>query len=305
MMAWAWRSVNSNWRDQTVAGFARRGRGADQLDDRVQIFERLLEAEQDVLALARLAQQVIGAAAYNVDAMIDEAPQYISESEFARLPVDDGQHDHAEVDLELGVLVEIVENDLGLFAALQLEDDAHAVAIAFVADFGDALDLLLVDQAGGGLDETRLVHLVGDFGDDDGFAVLADLFGGGFGAQLQRAAALGEVVENALAAEDESAGWEIGALHQVHDLAEMRVGLLNQKNGGVEDLVDIVRRDVGRHADCDPGRAVDQQVGDARGQDFGLNAPFVEIGPEIDSFLVQIFEQRSIDAGESRASVYR
>ncbi len=98
-----------------------------------------------------------------------------SQAQLARLPVDDGQHDDAEVDLELGVLVEIVEDDFGLLAALQLEDDAHAVAIAFVANFRDAFDLLFVHQAGGGLDQPRFVHLIRDLGDDDGFAVLAEL----------------------------------------------------------------------------------------------------------------------------------
>ena len=72
--------------------------------------------------------------------------------------------------------------------------------------------LLLVHQTGGGFDQPRLVHLVGNFGDDDGFAVLADLLRRGLGAQLQRAAALGEVVQDALAAENESAGREIRAL---------------------------------------------------------------------------------------------
>ena len=56
--------------------------------------------------------------------------------------------------LQLRVLVEVVENDFGLFAALQFEDDAHAVAIALVANFGDAFDLLVVDERGDVLDET-------------------------------------------------------------------------------------------------------------------------------------------------------
>ena len=176
MMACACRSVNSNVPDQAVARFPRRLGSADQLDHRVQIFERFLEAEQDMLALARLAQQVIGAAANHIDAMIDEALQHVDQAQLARLPVDDGQHDHAEVDLQLGVLVEIVEDHFGLLAALQLEDDAHAVAIALVANFGNAFDLLLVHQAGRGFDQPRLVHLVGNFGDDDGLAVLAESF---------------------------------------------------------------------------------------------------------------------------------
>ena len=79
-----------------------------------------------------------------------------------------------KVDLQLGVLVEIVENHFGLLAALQLEHDAHAVAIALVANFRNPFDLLLVHQTGGGFDQPRLVHLIGNFGDDDGFAILAE-----------------------------------------------------------------------------------------------------------------------------------
>src|SRR5580698_2490155 len=190
--------------DQTIAGFARGFGCADQLDDGVQIFQGFLKAQQNVLALARFAQQVIGAPPDHVDTVIDKALQDIGQAQLARLPVDDGQHDDAEVDLELGVLVEIVQDDFGLLAALQLEHDAHAVAIAFVANFRDALDLFVVYQAGGRLNEPRLVDLVWDLGDYDRFAIFSGLLGGGFSAQLQCAAPLGEVFENALAAENES-----------------------------------------------------------------------------------------------------
>jgi hypothetical protein len=49
--------------------------------------------------------------------------------------------------LQLGVLIKVIEHHLGLFPALQFEDDAHAVAVALVAYIADAFDLLLVDQA--------------------------------------------------------------------------------------------------------------------------------------------------------------
>ena len=120
-------------RDQRLAGFARRLGGANQPDHFVQVVERLLEAEQDVLALARLAQFVLGAAADHIDAVVDEELDHVHQAQLARLAVDDGEHDDAEADLQLGVLVEVVEHHLGLLAALQLEDDAHAVAVALVA----------------------------------------------------------------------------------------------------------------------------------------------------------------------------
>ena len=55
----------------------------------------------------------------------------------------------------------------GDLAALELDHDAHAVAVGLVAQVGDALDLLLAHQLGDALDQPRLVDLVGDLGDDD------------------------------------------------------------------------------------------------------------------------------------------
>ena len=54
--------------------------------------------------------------------------------------VDHGQEDHAERFLHRGVLEELVEHDLRFGAALQFDHDAHAVAVAFVADVADAVD---------------------------------------------------------------------------------------------------------------------------------------------------------------------
>ena len=44
-----------------------------------------------MLAFAGFAQQVVGAAANHVDAMLDEALDDIDHAQFARLPIDDRQ----------------------------------------------------------------------------------------------------------------------------------------------------------------------------------------------------------------------
>src|SRR4029077_10425228 len=83
----------------------------------------------------------------------------------------------AETVLELRVLVEVVEYDLRRLAALDVDDDAHAFAVGLVAHVADAVDALLAHELGDLLDHTRLVDLVRDLGDDDGFALalFADL----------------------------------------------------------------------------------------------------------------------------------
>jgi len=131
--------------DQRFARVLRVLGGANEADHLIEVIERFWKPSKMLLALARPAQLVLGATAYDLDAVLDEVLEAIHQAELARLAVDNGEHDHAEADLKLRVLIEIVEDDVGLLAALELVDDAHAVAIALVANFADALELLLVD----------------------------------------------------------------------------------------------------------------------------------------------------------------
>ena len=82
-------------------------------------------------------------------------------------------------------LKRFVQDDLRLFVALDFDHDAHAVAVAFVADVGDAFDFLVLDQLGDVLDQPRFIHLIGKLGDDDVLAVLAALLDGCLGANLE------------------------------------------------------------------------------------------------------------------------
>ena len=66
----------------------------------------------------------------------------------AEPPVDQGDDVDAEHALQLGVLVEVVEDDLRDLAAAQLHHHAHAVLVGLVPQLGDPLDALFLDQLG-------------------------------------------------------------------------------------------------------------------------------------------------------------
>ena len=88
--------------------------------------------------------------------MLDEQSQQVHQPQLARLAGDDREQDHAERFLHLRVLVEVVEDELSFFAALDFDHDAHAVAIGFVAHVGDAFDFLRLHQFRDALDQARL-----------------------------------------------------------------------------------------------------------------------------------------------------
>ena len=256
------------------------------------MIERLEIAFEDVLAVFRLLQQVGGAAADDVDAVLDEVLDGLDQAHFAGLSVDHREQDHREAFLHLRVLEELVENDLRFGAALEFDDDAHAVAIAFVAHVGDVFDVFVVDQLRDALDQDGLVYLIGNFGDDDGLAIFVEVLDRGFGAHHEASAAGAVGLENSRAAVDDAGGREIGALHEFQNLGELRVGIVDQRDGGVDDFGQIVRRNFRRHADGDSVGAVDQKIRNARGKNVGLDFAAVVVGMEVDGLFVEIFEQR-------------
>ena len=70
---------------------------------------------------------------------------------------------HAERRLQRRETIELVEHDVGHRVALELDHDAVAVAVALVAQVGNAVDVLVAHQFGDALDHRRLVHLIGNF----------------------------------------------------------------------------------------------------------------------------------------------
>jgi hypothetical protein len=187
-------------------------RAPDQRDDLVERVERLEQTAQDVDALLGLAQPVCRAPLDDLDLVLDPVPDERVDRQRARHPVDQGEHVRAEVRLQLGVLVEVVEHDLGDGVALEHDDEAlTGAARGLVADVGDAGQAPVLDVLGDLLREAVGVDLVGQLGDDQALPAL-DLLDLHDRAHDDRAAARAVGVLDAAGAHDERAGGEVGAL---------------------------------------------------------------------------------------------
>ena len=85
--------------------------------------------------------------------------------------------------------------------------------------------------------------------------------------------------------------------------ATRHVGPVDQRDRGVDDLAEIMRRNIGRHADGDAAGAIDEQVRKARRQDGRLLLLAVVVRLEIDRAFVDVLEQRQRGLGEPRLGV--
>src|SRR6202035_2994145 len=165
--------------------------------------------------------QESGAAADDFDAAIDEMFDGRDQPHFARLSVDHREQDHGKTFLHRGVLVELVENDLRFSAAFEFDDNAHAVAITFVAHIRNVFDLFIVHQLGDTFDEDGLVYLIRNLGDDNRLAVLGDVFDGGFGAHHETSAAGAVGFEYTGTSVNDAGCGEVGALNEFQDFRKL------------------------------------------------------------------------------------
>ena len=196
--------------------------------------------------------------------------------------------DHRNGILELRVGEQLVEDDLRVRIAANIHDNLHTLARGMVLDIRDAVDALVFDQICHGLDQTRLVDHVRNLGDDNLALSVRHVNNFGLCANLDLAAAGCISRTDAAAAHDNAAGREVRALDELADLVHLRLGMVDDIAGAVDDLREVVRRDVGRHADRDAGRAVHQQVGEAGRQYDRLLALLIEVRLEIDRVFLDI-----------------
>jgi hypothetical protein len=96
---------------------------------------------------------------------------------------------------------------------------------------------------------------------------------------------------------DGAARREVRAGDHRHQLGERDVRVAHDRDAPVDDLFEVVRRDVGGHTDRDARAAVDQQVGDARRQDERLLERVVVVRPVLDGLLLDVGEELVRDFG--------
>ncbi len=119
---------------QLRVGLGRVLRLPDDLDDLVDVVDRDLEAVEDVLPSLRRVEIELGPPDDDLVPVVDEVLEQLLQVHDLGGAVGERQHDHAEGGLHLGVLVELVQHDVGNGVALQLDDDPHALLVGLVID---------------------------------------------------------------------------------------------------------------------------------------------------------------------------
>ncbi len=152
--------------------------------------------------------------------------------------------------------------DIDPVGARHDDEAGREFVVGLVAEVLDHGQFLGVELRGDLLHDPAARDLIGQRRDDDIAAL--DLVTGA----LFHAASTGQVELQQIRrrGDDLAGGRKIGSRNEADQILHRRLGMFEQMPAGARHLAQIVRQDVGRHADRDPGGAVEQQIRQARGQ---------------------------------------
>ena len=145
-----------------------------------------------------------------------------------------------------------------------------------------------------------LVDLVGQLVDHDvAGAGLFRVLEVGARAHHHLAAAGAVAFLDAIDAVDDAGGGKSRRRDDFHQFVDRCLGVAQQVQAGVHHLVEVVRRNVGRHAHGDAGRAIDEQVRQPRRAAPAAPSRAVVVGAEIDRLLVDVGQHLVRDLGQA------
>jgi len=288
---------------QPGAGLGRIGRGLDQLHHLVDVANRDQQSLEHVRARLGLLQEVARAPEDHFLSMPEVRDQDLLQREGARPAAVDGQHDDAEGVLQARVLVELIDDDVGVLAPFQVEDDPHPLLVTLVPDVGDAGDPALLHLDGDLFEQGGLVDLVGDLGDDDRLAPARMRLHRVAAAYRDLTPARGVRSLDAGAAADDPARREVRSRNVLHELEDREVRVAGEPDERLAHLAQVVRGNGRGHAHGDSGGAVHHQIRNPARQHRRLVHGVVEVALEVDRIQVDVGHHLGGGRGHARFGV--
>ena len=102
----------------------------------------------------------------------------------------------------------------------------------------------------------------------------------------------------AAGAEDERTSWKVGGRDNFNQLINSYRWIIDIGQARLDHFTQIVRRDVGRHADSDAASAIDQKVRETGRENLRFFTTAIIIRLKINRVLIKIIQKRVCDLVE-------
>ena len=175
-----------------------------------------------------------------------------------RLATVDNEHINRAGILKLCILVKLIENDLSICIASILDNNSHTASAGLITQCCDSLNLLFLNKISHTLYKHRLVNHIGYLGEDDPSVLILN----NSSCSYINLASSGLVCFSDTArAVNYGSGGKVGTLDKHHKVADRAFGIVNSVNDTVNNLGEIMGRNVSCHTNRNTNRAIDKQIG--------------------------------------------
>ena len=211
-----------------------------------------------------LTQQELSTAADHLDAVVQELLHHLLHRQELRAAIDQREQADADRRLQRAVLVDLVQDQVRVGAAFEFDDQPDGFAVAggrFVADPRNAHDAFVLHQPANVLGKLVPRDLERHFADDDVRRFPFAFFNDVCACPQGHPRPLAQVTpDDPVATHDDAAGGEVRAGDDLDEVLKGEFRFVHQPDEAVANFAEVVRRDVGRHADRDAVGAVHQKV---------------------------------------------
>ena len=255
------------------------------MNDLVNVVKRDLVALKDVGARLCLFEIELGAANDDLLLVSNVVIENLRQGKNLGLVVNKGEHIDSKGILQLGVFVELVEKNLRVCVAAVFHNNAHTVSARFVAQLGNAVDLLFLYAVCNGFAKHTLVNAVRNFGKDDASVILFNRR-----ASADHDVSLTRFVcqANAVNTVNGGIGGKIGTLDVFHQVINRAFGIVHTVDSGINDLTEIVRGNIGCHTNGNTHRTVYQKIRETGRQNRRLLQAVIKVGHHRNNVLIEV-----------------
>ena len=197
------------------------------------------------------------------------------------------------------MLVQSIEYYLRVGVFLDVYDYSHTVLVALLVNIGYTLYSLLLYEVCHILYELCLVYLIRNFGNNYSRLAVVVFFylclSADYAVTFTRAVS----VFDTRAAENVSSRRIVGRGYVFHKVFDVYIGIVEKRNGTVDNLSEVVRRNGRSHTYRNTVTAVDEQVRISRRKYYRLFSGIVEVGIKVYRLFVDISYHFGCDFAKS------
>ena len=275
----------------------------DGSDYRINVVQRDQEAFQDMSLGLSLVQFKLASPGYYFLLMFQVVIQDFLQVQFPWMSIHQSQHNGSKCGLQLGMLKQVVQHNLRIDVSTQFNGNAHTGTVGFIAKSGNSIQYFLAGQIGNTFNDSGLVYLIWDFCYYNTVFAMGHLFNMGFGTSHNSPASLSVCFDNPVPALNQAPCWEIRSLNLSHQLINGDIRIINHHAQAIYYFPQIVRRNIGCHADGNPIGTIDQKIRDTGWQYYRFLQRTIIVWHKINGILVQIPEHFHSQFGHTHFSI--